>query len=257
MYLSAAKKAAVCAMAAAILVAVQAVFGLVSGIEVVTVLLLSFSAYFGAVCGMISAVAFSLLRCFIWGFYPSVIVLYLIYYPLFALLCGALGKVSDEKSGSVFALVCINVTIGAVGAGAAVAAWLNLIKISRLYAATLNALLWVLTGVCAAFIISFDGIYVAVKLKKADKKALRVFMFAAAAVFSTICFTLLDDVITPLMSGMGQIAALGYFYTSFLAMLPQTVCAAVSVLVLYPPITFALSKAFRGSKFIDKKRKKF
>lgn len=244
MQLSAAKKIAVCAMTAAILIAVQAVFGLVSGIEVVTALLLSFSAYFGAVCGMISAVAFSLLRCFIWGFYPSVIVLYLIYYPLFALLCGILGRVSDEKIESVFACACINVAVGAVGGGAAVAAALNLIKISRLYAATLNALLWVLAGVCAAFIITFDGIYAAVKLKKAAAKTLRVFTFAAAAVLSTVCFTLLDDVITPLMSGMGRIAALGYFYTSFLAMLPQTVCAAVSVLVLYPPITFALTKAF-------------
>lgn len=257
MQLSAAKKIAVCAMTAAILIAVQAVFGFVSGIEVVTVLLLSFSAYFGAVCGMISAVAFSILRCFIWGFYPSVIVLYLIYYPLFALLCGILGRVSDEKIKGAPVFVCINVSVGAVGACAAVAAALNLIKISRLYAATLNVFLWVLAGVCAAFIISFDGIYVAVKLKRADVKTIRTFMFAAAAVISTILFTLLDDVITPLMSGMGKIAALGYFYTSFLAMLPQTVCAAVSVLALYPPITFALTKACRSSKFIDKKRKKF
>lgn len=243
-------------MSAAILIAAQYVLGFVSGVEIVTALLLSFSAYFGALCGMITAVAFSILRCFIWGFYPSVIVLYLIYYPLFALLCGTLGRLTEDKMKGVAAFVCVNAAVAAIGACSAVCAALGLIKISRLYAASLKALFWTLFGVCAAFLIVFDGIYAAYKLKKTDGAALKVFVLAAAAALSTVCFTLLDDVITPLMTGMGKLSALGYFYSSFLAMLPQTVCAVVSVLTLYPPVTFALSKACRRQKTIDKKHKK-
>ena len=41
---------------------------------------------------MITATCFSLLRCLLFGFYPNIIILYLIYYNLFALLFGTLGK---------------------------------------------------------------------------------------------------------------------------------------------------------------------
>ncbi len=57
---------------------------------------------------------------------------------------------------------------------------------------------------------------------------------AALAAFFTVCFTLLDDVLTPLFYGYTWDAALAYFFTGFLAMLPQTVCAAVSVALLFP-----------------------
>ena len=77
----------------ALLIGGQLALSAISGVEVVTVLLLSFSFYFGARRGVLSASAFSLLRCIIYGFVPSVVILYLIYFNLFALLFGLLGKV--------------------------------------------------------------------------------------------------------------------------------------------------------------------
>ena len=65
----------------------------ISGIEVVTVLLLTFVYKYGIGQGLLVANSFSLLRCFIFGFIPNVIILYLIYYHIFVLVFGFLGKV--------------------------------------------------------------------------------------------------------------------------------------------------------------------
>ena len=66
---------------------------------------------------------------------------------------------------------------------------------------------------------------------------------AALAAFCTVWFTLLDDVLTPLWYGYTLDAAIAYFYTGFLAMLPQTVCAAVSVVVLFPVLKRIFGRA--------------
>lgn len=87
-----AKKIALCAVFVALLVALQYVLGFVPGVELVTVFLLCFCCVFGAVAGMVTATCFSLIRCLFFGFYPNIIILYLIYYNLFALFFGALGK---------------------------------------------------------------------------------------------------------------------------------------------------------------------
>lgn len=63
----------------------------ISGVELVTVLLLGFAYYFGAKRGLLVANAFSLLRCFIFGFFPTAIILYLVYYSLFVVIFGLLG----------------------------------------------------------------------------------------------------------------------------------------------------------------------
>ena len=91
-----AKNLALIAVMTALLTGGQFALSFVAGVEVVTVLLLCFSAYFGVVTGVSTAACFSVLRCLIWGFAPNVVILYLIYYPLFALLFGLLGKVKDE-----------------------------------------------------------------------------------------------------------------------------------------------------------------
>ena len=67
------------AVMTALLIAAQYALGFVSGVELVTVLLLTFSRVFGARCGVMTAVAFSLLRCLIYGFFPNVLLLYLVY----------------------------------------------------------------------------------------------------------------------------------------------------------------------------------
>ena len=87
-----AKKTAICGAFCALLLATQYVFNAIKGVELVTLLFVTFCFTFGGVCGFLVAVAFCLLRCLIYGFFPSVMVLYLIYYPLLALAASALGK---------------------------------------------------------------------------------------------------------------------------------------------------------------------
>lgn len=75
----------------ALLLGTQLVLSSISGIEIVTVLLLSFCYVFGTTKGICVATIFSILRCLIFGFYPSVIILYLIYYNVFAIFFGWIG----------------------------------------------------------------------------------------------------------------------------------------------------------------------
>ena len=76
----------------ALLIAAQIALAGIGGIEVVTVLFLAYCVVFGVLRGLAVATAFSLLRCLIWGFFPTVIVLYLVYYNLFAVVFGLLGR---------------------------------------------------------------------------------------------------------------------------------------------------------------------
>ena len=87
-----AKDIALIGVFTALLIGGQFVLSGISGVEIVTVLLLSFSYYFGVVRGLLVANAFSILRCFIFGFFPNVIILYLVYYNLFVIVFGLLGK---------------------------------------------------------------------------------------------------------------------------------------------------------------------
>jgi hypothetical protein len=87
-----AKKTAICGAFCALLIITQYAFNAIKGVELVTLLFVTFCFTFGGVCGFLVAVAFCLLRCLIYGFFPSVVVLYLIYYPLLALAASALGK---------------------------------------------------------------------------------------------------------------------------------------------------------------------
>ena len=168
-----AKEGALIGIFTALLIGGQLALSFVAGVEVVTVLLLSFSFYFGARRGVLVATAFSLLRCIIFGFFPSVLVLYLIYYNAFAMFFGLLGYKFDR---------------------------------------TLT-----------------------------NKK--HIVVVVLASVF-TVCFSLLDDVITPLMFNFTKDAAIAYFYSSFYALIPQTVCTAVTATFIFPP----LLKAFKNVK---------
>lgn len=89
---------AVVAVFTALLLAAQYALWFVKGVEAVTVLLLVFSYRFGVRCGVLSAVAFSLLRCLLFGFFPNVVLLYLIYYPLFAACFGGLGNALRRRA---------------------------------------------------------------------------------------------------------------------------------------------------------------
>lgn len=162
---------AVVAVFTALLLAAQYALWFVKGVELVTVLLLVFSYRFGVRCGVLSAVAFSLLRCLLFGFFPNVVLLYLLYYPLFAACFGLLGNALHRRTG---------------------------VRVQML--------------------------------------------LTALAVLFTALFTLLDDAVTPLLYGYTKEAALAYFLASFPTMAVQTVCAAVTVLLLFRPLLFVLKR---------------
>ena len=159
------------AMCVALLIAGQLALSSVSGIEVVTVMLLCFCYCYGVRHGIAIATTFSLLRCFVFGFQINVIVLYLVYYNLFAIFFGWLGA-------------------------------------------------------------RFTG----------KNTLLKTVIVVASAVVFTVMFTLLDDVITPAIYGFSENAARVYFYQSLTAVIPQTICAAVTVSICFYPLTKVIKK---------------
>lgn len=168
---SSAKEVAYVAVMSALLIAVQTALSPVVGVELVTALFLPFCAVFGARRGCMVALCFSLLRCLLWGFAVNVVALYLIYYTLFALLFGGLGRAVRRLS-----------------------------------------------------------------------PAARLACMAAAAACMTAFFTLLDDLISPLILGM-RFAP--YFYSSLAVLAVQPAFALGSTAVLYLPLERAL-RAVRG-----------
>ena len=159
------------AICVAMLIGGQLALSGVSGVEIVTVMMLCFCFCCGIQSGIATATVFSLLRCLVFGFQVNVIVLYLVYYNLFAVFFGWLGTRFTGK-----------ITL--------------------------------------------------------PKKAIIV----ACAVAFTVLFTLLDDVITPLMFGFHANAAKVYFLQSLYAVVPQTVCVLVTVSVLFTPLTRVIRK---------------
>ncbi len=159
------------AMCVALLIAGQLALTSVNGIEIVTAMLLCFCYCYGVRHGIAIATTFSLLRCFVFGFQINVIVLYLIYYNLFAIFFGWLGA-------------------------------------------------------------RFTG----------KNTLLKTVIVVASAVVFTALFTLLDDVITPIIYGFNENAAKVYFYQSLTAVIPQTVCAAVTVSICFYPLTKVIQK---------------
>lgn len=231
----------------ALLIGGQYALSFAVGIEVVTLLLACFSAVFGVRMGMLCAVAFSLLRCFVFGFHLGAILLYLLYYPAFAAAFGGLGHIKEQtfrRYPLSFALA-VNVLLAGICAACAALYALDLVKVSRLYAVTLYVLLWVVFGLCAALCAAFDVLLVANRAGKETSAMLKGITFTAVAVVFTVLFTLLDDVVTPLLAGMSRYNALVYFYGSFAAMLPQTVCTVVTMSVLFLPLTALLRKIKR------------
>lgn len=225
-----AKKVAVCAVSVSLLIALQFTLSYVPGVELVTVFLLCFSYAFGCLMGVISATGFSLLRCIIFGFDPSVVILYLIYYNLFAILFGVLGK------KTIHPWVCF-VILSLVAICSAYFAITGL-PISILYQTSVKIMLWAGFAISIGMIIAY-----AVLLKVNKGKAGRVIASVTAiAAVCTICFTLLDDVITPFLYGYSFNAAMGYFVYSLYTMVMQTLCTIISVALLFQPLVTVFKK---------------
>ena len=242
---SPAKEIAYTAVASALITGAQYVFSFVSGVEIVTLLFICFSYRFGIRDGVVCAVAFSLLRSIIFGFYPTVIILYLIYYPSLCAVFGGLGHVGQstfDKYPWYFA-VAVNVLLSGLAVLSAVCCGLGLIKISAVYKTAVDVLLCLTSALCAVLCVTFDCLLIAEKaFKKNTGRALKLLTFASIAAVCTVCFTLLDDLITPLFFGYSRMTALAYFYASFTATLPQTVCTIVTVSTLFAPLNSVLEK---------------
>ncbi|MDE6613098.1 MAG: hypothetical protein K2K28_00895 [Clostridia bacterium] len=190
------------AITCALLLGGQYVFSFVAGVEIVTLILACFACVFGIRRGVICAVAFSLLRCLIYGFYPTVVILYLIYYPFLAAVFGGLGHINDKafKNFPVFFAVIVNVLLSGVAAACALCYCLDLIKVSRVYKYTVYVLLWVIFALCAGLCIAFDGLFIAKKFFKKDTSALlKIITFTCFGAVCTVLFTLADDIITPMV----------------------------------------------------------
>lgn len=213
---------------AALLIAVQFALGFVSGVELVTVFFLSFCYAFGPVAGMATATVFSLLRCILFGFYPSVLLLYLVYFNAFAVAFGLMGK--RKKALPVW--VCPLLLSGMAAACGYFAG--TGLKVSVLYRGKITVMLWALFGISCALL----ALYAVMLFRggKREKEGKEIASVTTVAAFFTVCFTLLDDVITPLWYGYSADAAIAYFYGGFFAMLPQTICAVISVFLLFFPL---------------------
>lgn len=245
--LSPSKKITYCAVAAALLIAVQLALYAAQGVELVTVFLLCFSYSFGIWCGVLTALSFSLLRCILFGFTPSVVILYLIYFPLFALIFACAGKIGDNffaERNAWFAII-LNGVLLTLAAGCAYLALTGIIEIAPATDLRIKVFFWVLFAMFLGMAVAFDG--AAILIKGAIKKAgaLKLIFITGIAALCTICFTMLDNLIAPPILGLTAEGASGYFFASFTSMLPQTVCTIVSVSLLFYPLTAAFSRISR------------
>lgn len=110
---SSAKECAYIAVFVALVVAVQFALSFVPGVELVTVMFVCFSFVMGVKRSVISATAFSLLRQLVFGFYPTVLVLYLVYFNLLSVVFALLGKkiTSAIKYLSIIVLIACLCTV--------------------------------------------------------------------------------------------------------------------------------------------------
>ena len=168
-----AKECAYLAVFVALVIAAQLCFAALPGVELVTVLFVCYAFVFGIKRGMLAATAFALLRQLLFGFYPVVLILYLLYFNGLAALFGCIGRTVKKP---------------------------------------VRALWWIVLTACVC----------------------------------TLCFSLLDAILTPLWYGYTKRAARAYFIASLSFMLPQIVCTAVSVGVLFIPLQRVLKRIKKG-----------
>ncbi len=87
-----AKEISFVAVFVALVIAAQLLLSAIPNVELVSVLFIAYAYAFGAKRGVAAATAFSLLRQLIFGFFPSVLCLYLVYYNLLTLVFAFLAK---------------------------------------------------------------------------------------------------------------------------------------------------------------------
>ena len=158
-----AKECAYLAAFVALVISLQLVFAAVPGVELVTVSFVAYSFAFGIKRGCIAATAFSLLRQLVFGFFATVLILYLVYFNLLACLFGLLGKKTRANGKN---------------------------------------LIWLILTACLC----------------------------------TVFFSVFDNLLTPIWYGYSARATKAYLLASLPFMIPQVLCTAVSVGVLFLPM---------------------
>ena len=68
------------------------------------------------------------------------------------------------------------------------------------------------------------------------KKENRLPVIVVTACFCTIAFSMLDNLLTPLLYGYSLKMAKYYFFASLPFAIPQTICVAITVALLFLPI---------------------
>lgn len=102
------KEIVLSALFVSVLLVSQLALSSLNGIELVTVILASIAFYFGFKIGLITVNVFIILRAFIFGFFPSVMVLYFVYYNLFVVLFNFVGYKANRDisiKAEVFTLI--------------------------------------------------------------------------------------------------------------------------------------------------------
>ena len=102
-----AKECAYLALFVALQIAAQLLFSALPGVEIVTLLFISYSFVFGVRRGVLAATAFALLRQAVFGVYPTVLVLYLVYYNGLCALFGGLGHAVKKPLFALWWLVIV------------------------------------------------------------------------------------------------------------------------------------------------------
>ena len=89
--------------------------------------------------------------------------------------------------------------------------------------------------------VVFGGLGHAVK-----RPLVNLWWLTAVACVCTVCFTMFDNVLTPWWYHFSRRAARAYFYASFSFMIPQVICTAVTVGLLFYPLQRAFKQIKKG-----------
>lgn len=101
-----AKEVALSALFLAFLLGGQYAFSVLPAVEIVTVFTVAFAFCLGVSRCMIAVTAFAFLRQILFGFFPSVLILYLIYFNALALVFGSLGKGGNARKKWWIVVLC-------------------------------------------------------------------------------------------------------------------------------------------------------
>ena len=101
------KDLVVAPLCAAMLIGAQLILSGVAGIEIVSAMLLCFAYSLGSFRGATVATLFSVVRCFVFGFHINVLILYLIYFNLFAVFFGWLGARTSRKATPKMTIIVV------------------------------------------------------------------------------------------------------------------------------------------------------